>query len=212
MGSLPKRLCRPRVRTAARRSRPTAPAWTAATTTSGQRYAAFPAAGTTTSTRPRSMPSCSRSSSGRSRRPSGAPKRFDAPGHASPCRPYASPCRYTCGHGRAEPSLHTRLARYRRHYSELYLVRSGALPPIPTHMRLALRAAAEHSLLRLFQPMQVPHASRHCDCPSPSPDQPRVPPPQWSPRPVHTRLMQLAVLLALLQLKASAPLLSARGR
>ena len=36
--------------------------------------------------------------------------------------------------------------------------RSGALPPIPTHMRLALRAAAEHSLLRLFQPMQVLNA------------------------------------------------------
>ena len=87
-----------------------------------------------------------------------APKRFDEPGHVSLCRPRASPGRYPCGPGRAEPSLHTRLARYRRHYSELYLVRSGALPPIPTHMRLALRAAAEHSLLRLFQPMQVLNA------------------------------------------------------
>ena len=81
--------------------------------------------------------------------------------------------------GRRGPSQLTRLGHYRRYFHERHSVRCGALPPPSLLARLVLRAASEHTLLRLFQPLQ------------------------WAPRPPHTRAEQLTVLLAVLQLKAT---------
>jgi len=81
--------------------------------------------------------------------------------------------------GDSGPSQLMRIGHYRRFYHERHAIRCGALPPPSLLARIVLRAASEHSLLRLFQPLQ------------------------WTPRPPHTRVEQLSVLLAVLQMKAA---------